>query len=314
MSTRLLKTALILIAVFSLAAFGYSSVALQAQSQPPVARVPEFTAPEVTIDVGVLLEKTHTFLPGLVPSNFRVYEDGQEQKILGFRHTESPAVVLILCDSSAIQFLHQMSTFTEELRPQDYVALMTFGHRTEIVTDFTQDKHAFTEAIEQLPASGQSERRLFDALDESIGRLSQIDGQKYILLLSSGSDSSSRTTLNQLLDKTRESPDLTIFTIFTSSPATGVQSLAQTTGGMSYTPQTAADASAAFKSIGEAIHSKYELIYHPTNSKQDGAYRRIKVELVDDDGHPLQMQDEKHKPLKYTLAVREGYLARQPVQ
>ena len=28
--------------------------------------------PEVTVDVGVLLEKTHQFVPGLKPSNFRV--------------------------------------------------------------------------------------------------------------------------------------------------------------------------------------------------------------------------------------------------
>ena len=31
--------------------------------------------PEVTVDVGVLLEKTHQFVPGLKPANFRVYED-----------------------------------------------------------------------------------------------------------------------------------------------------------------------------------------------------------------------------------------------
>ena len=40
--------------------------------------------PEVSVDVGVLLEKTHQFVPGLKPSNFRVYEDGLEQKIEGF--------------------------------------------------------------------------------------------------------------------------------------------------------------------------------------------------------------------------------------
>ena len=35
--------------------------------------------PEVTVDVGVLLEKTNQFVPGLKPGNFRVYEDGVEQ-------------------------------------------------------------------------------------------------------------------------------------------------------------------------------------------------------------------------------------------
>ena len=37
--------------------------------------------PAVTVDVGVILEKTHQFVPGLKPGNFRVYEDGVAQKI-----------------------------------------------------------------------------------------------------------------------------------------------------------------------------------------------------------------------------------------
>jgi len=36
--------------------------------------------------------------------------------------------------------------------------------------------------------------------------------------------------------------------------------------------------------------------------------------LVDDEGHPLQFQDEKHKPLKYELIYRNGYKARQEVE
>jgi len=38
------------------------------------------------------------------------------------------------------------------------------------------------------------------------------------------------------------------------------------------------------------------------------------VQLVDDEGHPLQMQDEKHKPLKYELIYRNGYRAHQEVE
>ena len=50
------------------------------------------------------------------------------------------------------------------------------------------------------------------------------------------------------------------------------------------------------KSINENIRAKYELVYHPTNPKQDGTFRKIRVELVDanDEGQPLRMQDEKH--------------------
>ena len=57
--------------------------------------------PEVTIDVGVMLEKTHQFVPGLKPSNFRVYEDGVEQKVEGFKRTEAPITALILMEYAA---------------------------------------------------------------------------------------------------------------------------------------------------------------------------------------------------------------------
>ena len=57
--------------------------------------------PEVTVDVGVLLEKTHQFVPGLKPSNFRVYEDGVEQKVSGFKRVEAPITALMICEFAA---------------------------------------------------------------------------------------------------------------------------------------------------------------------------------------------------------------------
>ena len=50
------------------------------------------------MDVGVLLEKTHQFVPGLKPANFKVYEDGVEQKVTGFKRVEAPITALLLCE------------------------------------------------------------------------------------------------------------------------------------------------------------------------------------------------------------------------
>ena len=58
-----------------------------------------------------------------------------------------------------------------------------------------------------------------------------------------------------------------------------------------------------FAEINQTIRSKYELIYHPSDAKQDGTYRKLRVELVDDEGKPLRFQDEKHKPLKYDFSA-----------
>ena len=96
--------------------------------------------PEVTVDVGVLLEKTGQFVPGLKPANFKLYENGVEQKITGFKRVEAPITALLLCEfansNSTYAFLYDMRNaaweFAQQLRPQDYVALMTFDMRTQI--------------------------------------------------------------------------------------------------------------------------------------------------------------------------------------
>ena len=112
--------------------------------------------PEVTLDVGVLLEKNHQFVPGLKPENFRVYEDGVEQKVIGFKRVEAPITALLLCEFAAnsYYFIYDMKNaawaFAQQLRPQDYVAMMTFDMHTQIITDFTQDKRQILEGISSL--------------------------------------------------------------------------------------------------------------------------------------------------------------------
>jgi VWFA-related protein len=311
------------------------------EGMPPVTLHVE--VPEVTVDVGVLLEKTHQFVPGLKPGNFRVYEDGQEQKVIGFKRVEAPITALMICEfaSTSYQFIYDMRnaafSFAQQLRPQDYVALMTFDMRTQIVTDFTQDKRELFQDINSLRIPGFSERNVFDALYEGLDRVSRIDGQKYIILIASGRDTFSKITLDKILDKVKKTPDVTIFTISTGGLARAIsegrggmrnqirdmdylqadnemKTFASMTGGMSFFPRFTGEYPEDFNAINQAIRSKYELVYHPTNAKQDGSFRRIKVQLVDEEGHPLQMQDEKHKQLKYELIVRDGYRARQSVE
>ena len=69
-----------------------------------------------------------------------------------------------------------------------------------------------------------------------------------------------------------------------------------------------------FRDINDSIRSAYVISYHPTNAKMDGSYRKLKVEVIDKDGKPLRVEDEKHKALKYDIVAREGYKAKQSVE
>ena len=297
--------------------------------------------PEVTVDVGVLLEKTHQFVPGLKPTNFRVYEDGVAQKVSGFKRVEAPITALMICEFASPRNINSYSgymlirdmrnaafAFAQQLRPQDYVALMTFDMRTQIQLDFTQNKQLLQQAIDSLRVPGFSETNVFDALYEGIDRLERIEGRKYIILIVSGNDTFSKLTLDKILKKVKASQDITIFTISTGGFTRAVRgdtitqlqadnemrTFASMTGGESYFPRFPGELPDDFGQINENIRSKYELVYRPTNAKQDGTYRKLRVELVDDEGQPLRIQDEKHKPMKYDVIARDGYRAKQEVE
>lgn len=301
--------------------------------------------PEVTVDVGVLLEKTHQFVPGLKPDNFRVYEDGVEQKVIGFKRVEAPITALMVCEFAANGYwwikgndmINAAYAFMQQLRPQDYVALMTYDMRTQIVTDFTQNKGQLLDALNTLQIPGFSETNVFDALYEAIDRLERIDGQKYIILIGTGRDTFSKLTFDQILKRVKSTRNITIFTISTGGALRAItegqggmdaqirdmdylqadnemRTFSSLTGGMSFFPRFAGEMPEIFSDINANIRSKYEIVYRPTNSKQDGTYRKLRIALVDQEGKPLRFQDQKRKPLKYQIIARDGYRAKQEVE
>jgi VWFA-related protein len=298
--------------------------------------------PVVTVDVSVQLQKTGQFVPGLHAGNFRVTEDGVEQKITDVRMQQKPITAVLLLEFAAnswafIQDMQQGSyVFFKQLRPEDYIAVVTYDLRTHILTDFTKDKTITADALRSLTIPGFSDTNEFDALYETLDRLTRIDGRKYIILISSGRDTFSKLTLDKILKKVKETPNVTIYTVSTGGMAreladargrmggmarmdylqadNQMRTFSSLTGGQSYFPIFQGALPEVFNSINASIRNQYVLTYHPTNTAQDGTYRKIKVELVDREGQPLKMVDEKNKQVKYSVISRDGYRSRMPVE
>jgi VWFA-related protein len=299
--------------------------------------------PIVNIDVNVILDKTHQFVPGLKAPNFLVLEDGVPQTVTSVRMTQTPitAVMLLEFAANSYYFIRDMQNasyvFFRSLRPDDYIAVVTYDLRTHILTDFTNNKDTVGQAISSLVIPGFSDTNMFDALYETLDRTSRIEGRKYIILIGTGRDTFSKLTLDKILAKVKATSNVTIFTIgtgaFVNEIAGGrggmggairdlnylqaqnqLKTFASMTGGMSFSPIFQGELPDIFSQINDSIRNQYVLTYRPTNNKNDGSYRKIKVLLVDNEGHPLQMQDEKHKPLKYSVIARDGYKAKQQVE
>ena len=87
------------------------------------------------------------------------------------------------------------------------------------------------------------------------------------------------------------------------------------TGGQSYFPIFQGALPEVFNSINAVDPQPVCAdLSRPSNTAQDGTYRKIKVELVDREGQPLKMVDEKNKQIKYSVIARDGYRARMPVE
>ncbi len=298
--------------------------------------------PIVNLDVNVILDKTHQFVPGLKAPNFQILEDGVPQQITSVRTAQTPitAVMLLEFAANSYYFIYDMQNasaqFFHTLRPDDYIAVITYDLRTHILTDFTNNKDVVAQSLQSLQIPGFSDTDMFDALYETLDRTSRIEGRKYIILIGTGRDTFSKITLDKMLAKIKATPNVTIFAIGTGAfiremadsrgQMGGIQRLdylqaenqlrtfAQMTGGLYFNPLFQGALPDVFNQINDSIRNQYILTYRPTNNKNDGSYRRVKVQLVDNEGHPLRMQDEKGKPLKYSVIARDGYSAKRPVE
>lgn len=325
----------------------------EAPKQPKkIEGMPEFTlrasAALVTLDVGVLT-KDGMFVPGLKQENFRVFEDGVPQKITNFGQTQAPitAVMLVEFAKNFYPFQYDALTasyvFASTLKKEDWIALISYDIRPHILADFTQDKREIYGGLSSLQLAMSAETNLFDSLYDTIDRLEGVEGRKYIILISSGRDTFSKRNLDQMLRKVQGTKDIAIYTVSTGQAMRNyaeshglmgylcgitsfncnmeflqadnqLKSFARMTGGRYYAPVFQAQFKEIFADVAQTLRNQYGITYHPTNSKQDGTFRKIKVELVAPDGGPLKMRDEKGHDVKYQVVSREGYQAKHEVE
>src|ERR1039457_748459 len=298
----------------------------------------------VTIDVAVIDNKGH-FIPGIPQGNFRVLEDNVPQQLRKVDMGEAPMTIALVIEfsnrfqriysSAWYQTLQLAWGFAESLKPEDYAAVV-YDMRTDILTDFTTDKMKVREGLDRLKIAAFSEANMFDAITDTADRMSEIEGRKAILLITSGIDTFSKLTYDQTRKKLQES-GVPIYSIGImqmqremadargsmsgSANITFLQAdnelrtFAKETGGAAYFPKFEGEYGQIFQMLHQALRNQYVLTYQPSNTKHDGAFRKLKVELVNPaTNEPLPVKDEKGKPIKYQIVCKTGYKAPRAVE
>jgi VWFA-related protein len=297
----------------------------------------------VNVDVSVLTKNGGQFVPGLKQENFRIMEDGVPQTISHFGVSKAPITAVLLVEfastnySFMIDALRASYAFANSMQKDDWIAVSYYDMNPHILVDFTQDKRAVYGALNELRIPGFSETNLFDALYDTLDRLDRVEGKKYIILVTTGIDSFSKITFDKILKKVKDTKDVTIFPVSVGqilrimggghNRGMGIhasemdylqadnemRTFASMTGGRAYFPRFQAEYAEDFQDIGSDIRNQYTLSYSPTNTKLDGTYRKLKVQVVAPDGGPLKVRDQKGKDVKIEVVAREGYTAKHTV-
>jgi Ca-activated chloride channel family protein len=300
----------------------------------------------VTLDVAVL-DNHGNPIPKIPQERFRILEDNTPQKITGYSIGEAPMTVCLVVEfSNRFQRLYTMNWaetlndaygFVSTLKPEDYLAIIAYDMRPEILSDFSNDRMQAQEALSRLRIPAFSEANLYDALVFTGERMQDIEGRKAIVLLSSGIDTFSKLTFDKAR-KAIQDNGVPIYAIGLAQaqremqgamrPGMGgamsdmnlavsneqMKTFSTETGGRAFFPRFAGEMPGIFRMVHESMRNNYTLTYQPTNQTKDGKFRRLKVELVNSDNQPLKVVDEKNKPIKVQIITKAGYKAPREVE
>ncbi len=163
----------------------------------------------VTIPTSVI-DRDGKFVPFLTKRDFKIYEDGVEQDIASFDSTETPFQVVLMIDTSNSTLFRlediqaAAAAFTDQLRRDDQVMVVSFDSRVRFLCEFTSDRDRLRRAIYETRTGGST--KLYEAVDQVVDRLEQIQGRKAIVLFTDGVDTSSRrANYRNTVEKVEES-------------------------------------------------------------------------------------------------------------
>jgi VWFA-related protein len=241
---------------------------------------------------------------GLTGDNFRVYEDGREEKIKLFQPEDTPATVGLLIDNSGSMrnkqndVVRAATAFVEASHPDDEMFVVNFNRLPWFALRpglaFTSDRAEIRTALNHTRMEGTT--ALYDAIELALKHLKEGGRQrKALVILSDGGDNASHIKLDDAL-KMAEQSSATIYCIGIYDPVQkdrnpGVlRRIAKVTGGESYFPSTLEDLHTVWPRIAGAIRGQYTIGYISSNQAHDGSFRKVKIVAKNNRGKILDVR------------------------
>jgi Ca-activated chloride channel homolog len=288
---------------------------------PPPGQDPNAGKQGSSIKIDVNLVVLHTtvlddrqrFADGLKSDNFRIFEDKVEQKLSVFKREDVPVSMGLVIDNSGSmrdkrpRVNEAAITLVQASNPHDEAFVVNFNDDfyLDLDKDFTSSIPELKEALERIDSRGSTALR--DAILGSLDHLKKgTKDKKVLLVVTDGEDNASRNSMEKMIREIQKT-DTVIYTIGLLSQENkkeakrarkALEQIASASGGLSYFPENVDDVHNICQQVAHDIRNQYILAYYPTNTRRDGTFRAVTVEVIPPRGHG-----------KMVARTRNGYYA-----
>lgn len=254
----------------------------------------------VVLDVAVVDPNNRPAMD-LREEQFQVFEDKVQQKIAFFSREQVPISLVLTIDTSGSMrakldtVIKAATNLVKQSKGGDEVAVVEFKDQPELVEEFTSDVHDAIDALQGLVASRQT--AMLDALylAADYGSKEGKNRRKAVVVVTDGLDRDSYYKFDEVVNHLRET-DVRIYLIgFTNDLSKDgawvfgksekekaeklLTRLATETGGAAFFPRELSEMQNIAEQISIDLRTLYSIGYYPTNSKRDGLFRSVRVQI-----------------------------------
>ncbi len=129
-----------------------------------------------TFNLSVIDRNTNRGVLGLTQSDFRLFEDGIEQRLLQFESASAPFDLILLIDMSGstrdvVKLIRAAALrFVEAARPSDRIGIISFGGQTTVISPVTLDREVLRQRVNAIDTT-TGDTKAYDAIDFSFTHL-----------------------------------------------------------------------------------------------------------------------------------------------
>jgi Ca-activated chloride channel family protein len=233
-----------------------------------------------------------SLIPNITREDFEVLDNNVRQDLIVFENQTQPitAVVMIDTSGSMTNSLKLVKTGAEQfvvrLLTQDKAQVGAFNDKIQFSGSFTADRDELVAALKELDFGNST--RLYDAIDQSLDKLTAVEGRRVIVVLTDGDDTASKAGQGDVLSRATQD-EVMIYGIglesdyfngvrqVRTSPDRVLRKIADETGGGYYLLRATADLNTTFTRIAQELHSQYVLGFTPT--VLDGKIHKLVVNV-----------------------------------